>query len=88
MRHAKLGQHAKGGPGMQEGHQLAGRAIERLLVDSFTPGAGGLSKLAGDIVRAKSNMMNATVGIFLEETWQWGSRDQSVPATPGAPRQW
>ena len=52
---------------MQEGDELAGRAVERLLVDQLHARAGGLLELGLDVVGAKGDVVNAAVGILLQE---------------------
>ena len=52
---------------MEEGHQLAGSAVEGLLVDQPDAGAGGLLELALDVVGAEGDVVNAAVGVLLQE---------------------
>ncbi len=44
---------------MQEGDQLAGRAVKWLLVDEAHTGAGGLLELTGDIVGSEGEVVDA-----------------------------
>ena len=67
FRHTKFGKHAKGGFGMEKGDGHAARASERFFVNELDARAGGLTKLAFDVIRAEGNMMDAAGGIFLKE---------------------
>ena len=67
LRAAKLGEHAVSGLGMQKSDELVGGAFKGFRVDEFDTSIGGLFELALDIVGAKGDMVNAAIGIFLEE---------------------
>ena len=52
---------------MQKGDKFSARAIERLFVNQLHTRAGGLTKLAFDIVGAKCNVMDAAGGILFKK---------------------
>src|SRR5208282_739587 len=52
---------------MEEGDQLAGRAIEGYFVNQLHARAGGLTKLALDIVSAEGDVMDAAGGVLGKE---------------------
>jgi hypothetical protein len=52
---------------MEEGHELAARAVEGLLINQSHARASGLAQLALDIICAKGKVMIAAGGILLQK---------------------
>jgi hypothetical protein len=65
--HAEFGEDAKGGFGVEEGDEFASRAFERNLVDELAASALGLGELGGDGIGGEGDVVDAAVGVFLEE---------------------
>ena len=65
--HAQFSEHAEGGLGMKEGNLFVASAVEGFVVDEFDASLRCLRELGNNVIGAKGNVMDAAIGVFLQE---------------------